>query len=141
MKFPYLSSLRLFEINLFPLKTLNITGSAFLGMWQFNPVKIVIFLKSSEILQRFILDTQKTVTEQWYIEQYLLRVIEFLKNLRSNLGKNSWPLRNWNCLSTLFIVQTLFLETCIVFSFQNEGKREEVFQWWGLSVGLGKWVC
>lgn len=42
------------------------------------------------MVQRVLLDTQKTVSYEWYTEQYLHNVFESLKNLRSNLRMGSW---------------------------------------------------
>lgn len=45
---------------------------------------IAEFLKSSDILQLVVQDTQKIDTAKWCPEQYLPKVIENLKNLQPN---------------------------------------------------------
>lgn len=51
---------------------------------------IVVFFKSSGIVKRVVLDTQKTVTAKWYTENCLLQVIESLKSLRPNSRMDTW---------------------------------------------------
>lgn len=55
---------------------------------------IVVFFKSSGVVELIILDKQKTVTTKWYIEQYLPKVIKFLKNLRPKSRINIWILHH-----------------------------------------------
>lgn len=57
---------------------------------------IAVFFRSSGIVERVVLDTQKTVTAKWYTEQCLAKVIESLKNLRPKSRMDTWYLHHDN---------------------------------------------
>lgn len=57
---------------------------------------IAVFFKSSGILERVVLDTQKTVTAKWYTEQCLPKVIGSMKNLRPKSRMDTWYLHHDN---------------------------------------------
>ncbi|KAF2886861.1 hypothetical protein ILUMI_19311 [Ignelater luminosus] len=48
--------------------------------WTVKKIMIAVFFKSSEIVKRVVLDTQKTVTAKWYTEQCLPKVIQSIND-------------------------------------------------------------
>lgn len=62
------------------------------------------------IVQRLILDEQNIVAPKWYTEQCLLKVIESLKKIRSNLKINTWILQHDNAKAYLDNLSTTGLK-------------------------------